>query len=237
MKQEWLHHHRRNRLILFCNGWGMDANPFLPLSATDVDVLMFSDYHDLRLEPAGQTERNNPAFDPADLLADLFNRYTHVSLIAWSMGVWAGQRIFHPWRQHLQTAIAVNGTLCPIDDRFGIPVQIYDSTLAGFNEAGRLKFYRRMCHHRNILDTFLAHQPQRSIANQRLELAALPGQVICQPAESAIYTKSVVTTRDLIMPTANQLAFWQGRDVLSLEGSHFPFYRWESWEEMLNALQ
>jgi hypothetical protein len=47
----------------------------------------------------------------------------------------------------------------------------------------------------------------------------------------------IVTTRDLVMPTAAQLAFWQGHDILSLEGSHFPFYRWNSWEEMLNALK
>lgn len=241
MKHEWLHHHGRNRLILFCNGWGMDANPFRPLTAAGVDVLMFSDYQGPGFEHAGPTERNNleQTFDPADL----FDRYTHVSLIAWSMGVRAGQQIFHSWAHRLQEAIAINGTLCPIDDRFGIPVEIYAATLARFNEAGRLKFYRRMCHDchdchdRNILATFLAHQPQRSIANQRLELAALLDQTDCQPAESAIYTRVVVTTRDLVMPTAGQLAFWQGHDILSLEGSHFPFYRWNSWEEMLNALK
>jgi len=235
MKHEWLYHHGQSRLILFCNGWGMDANPFRPLTATDVDVLMFSDYHDLSIEHAGKTGRNNleQAFDPDDL----FDRYPHVSLIAWSMGVWAGQRIFHSWAHRLQEAIAINGTLCPIDDRFGIPIEIYAATLARFNEAGRLKFYRRMCHDRNILDTFLAHQPQRSLANQRLELAALLDQADCQPAESAIYSRVIVTTRDLVMPTAGQLAFWQGHDILSLEGSHFPFYRWNSWEEMLSALQ
>lgn len=235
MKQQWLHHHRRNRLILFCNGWGMDATPFLPLTATDVDVLMLFDYHDLGAERNGQMDGNSPG-STLDCTT-LFRQYQHVSLIAWSMGVWAGQQLFHPWAHRLQAAIAINGTLCPIDDGFGIPVQIYDSTLARFNEAGRLKFYRRMCHDPGILTAFLAHQPQRSIASQRLELAALPGQMTCQTAQSAIYTKVVVTTRDLIMPTANQLAFWQGRDVLSLEGSHFPFYRWENWEAILTALQ
>jgi len=221
MNCAWLYRRHRERLILFCNGWGMDTTPFLPLTATDVDVLMFFDYHDLR-----------PDLD----LAGLFQRYSHISLISWSMGVWAGQQLFRPWAPSLREAIAINGTLCPIDDGFGIPAGVYAATLARFNEAGRLKFYRRMCHHRNILDTFLAHQPQRSVANQRLELAALRDLTDCQPAESAIYTKAVVTTRDLIMPTANQLTFWQGRAILSLEGPHFPFYRWNSWEKMLDAL-
>ncbi len=230
MKGEWLYRQQREQLILFCNGWGMDATPFRPLTATNVDVLMLFDYHDLPPEDSPR----NPAPDLD--LADLFRRYSHISLIAWSMGVWAGQQLFHPWARLLQESIAINGTLCPIDDGFGIPVQVYAATLARLNEASRLKFYHRMCHDRKILATFLAHQPQRTITSQHRELAALQDLTSCQPAESAIYSKVVVTTRDLVMPTANQLAYWQGRDILSLDGSHFPFYRWNSWESMLNAL-
>jgi biotin synthesis protein BioG len=231
MKCEWLYRQHRERLILFCNGWGMDATPFQPLTATDVDVLMLFDYHDLRPVDG---ERNNPAPDLD--LDDLFRRYSHISLIAWSMGVWAGQQLFRPWARFLRESIAINGTLCPIDDGFGIPIQVYAATLAQFNEDSRLKFYRRMCHHRNILAAFLAHQPQRTITSQHRELATLQDLTSCQPAESAIYSKVVVTTRDLVMPTANQLAFWQGHDILTLAGSHFPFYRWDSWEKMLEAL-
>ncbi len=230
MKSEWLYRQHRERLILFCNGWGMDATPFRPLTATDVDVLMLFDYHDL---PPEDSPRNSA---PDLNLADLFRRYSHISLIAWSMGVWAGQQLFRPWASFMQERIAINGTLCPIDDEFGIPVQVYAATLARLNEAGRLKFYHRMCHDRNILATFLAHQPQRTITSQRRELAALQDLTACQPADSAIYSKVIVTSRDLVMPTANQLAYWQGHDILSLAGSHFPFYRWDSWEGMLNAL-
>jgi biotin synthesis protein BioG len=235
MKGEWLHRQQREHLLLFCNGWGMDTNPFLPLTATDLDVLMFSDYQDPGLNQGGSSE---PASSfPAARLADLFNHYPKISLIAWSMGVWAGQQLFAPWAHRLHRAIAINGTLCPIDDRFGIPTQVYAATLAQFHEAGRLKFYRRMCHDRKNLETFLTHQPKRSLASQRLELAALQEQVSCQPPEASLYSRVVITSQDLVMPTASQLAFWQGHNILSLEGSHFPFYRWDSWEEMLNALQ
>jgi len=235
MKGEWLHRQQREHLILFCNGWGMDTNPFFPLTATDLDVLMFSDYQDLGCEHPGSSE---PAGSfPAAGLADLFNHYPKISLIAWSMGVWAGQQLFGPWAHRLHRAIAINGTLCPIDDRFGIPTQVYAATLAQFHEAGRLKFYRRMCHDRKILETFLLHQPKRTLASQRLELAALQNQVSCQLAESSNYTRVIITSQDLVMPTANQLAFWQGQNILSLEGSHFPFYRWNSWETLLKALQ
>lgn len=229
MKYEWLHRHQRQHLILFCNGWGMDANPFRPLAATESDVLVLSDYHDLIQEPG----HSCPDPDPANLLGP----YPRISLIAWSMGVWAGQQLFGNRRLCLHETIAINGTLCPIDDRFGIPPQIYDGTLNQFNEAGRLKFYRRMCHDRNTLPTFLEHQPERSLASQHRELEALRNRVFCQAAEGSIYTRIIVTSRDLVIPTANQLSFWQGQNVLNMEGAHFPFYRWHSWEALLEELR
>jgi pimeloyl-[acyl-carrier protein] methyl ester esterase len=235
MKGEWLHRQQRDHLLLFCNGWGMDSHPFLPLTATDLDVLMLFDYQDPEPEQDGVSQ--SASSFPAAGLADLFNRYPRISLIAWSMGVWAGQQLFAPWAHRLHRAIAINGTLCPIDDGFGIPVTVYAATLARFNGAGRLKFYRRMCQKREILETFLTHQPKRSLASQRLELAALHKQVSCQPPQSSLYSRVVISSQDLVMPTASQLAFWQGHNILSLEGSHFPFYRWESWDEMLRALQ
>lgn len=221
MKSIWLHQHQKERLIIFCNGWGMDATPFLPLGARDHDVLMLSDYRDLTLD-----------FEPAPL----FRRYQHTILVSWSMGVWVGQQIFQPWLHCLQGAIAINGTLCPIHDQFGIPVQLYAATLEQFSAASRLKFYRRMCRDRQTLDTFLGHQPQRSVESQTLELAALQGQVNCQPAEDAIYTKVMIAGQDLVVPTANQIAFWQGRDILQVEGSHFLFYGWNSWDELVGTL-
>lgn len=218
MKSEWLHRQQHDHLIIFCNGWGMDATPFQPLVAKDYDVLMLFDYYDLSLDCDFET---------------LFGSYQDIVLISWSMGVWAGQQIFQPWSHRLRKAIAVNGTLCPIHDQFGIPVLLYEATLAQFSEASRLKFYRRMCRDHRSVDTFLKNQPQRSVKNQRLELAALHGQVSCWPAEDAIYTKVLIADKDLVVPTANQLAFWQGREVHRIEGAHFPFYGWQSWDELV----
>lgn len=221
MISTWLHHQQQEQLIIFCNGWGMDRTPFLPLGARDYDVLILSDYRDLALD-----------WDPASL----FSRYQSTILVSWSMGVWVGQQIFQPWSHLLQGSIAINGTLCPIHDQFGIPVQLYGATLAQFSETSRLKFYRRMCRERQSFVTFLDHQPKRSVESQRLELAALQRQVNCQPAESAIYTKVVIGSQDLVMPTANQIAFWQGREIHRIEGSHFLFYGWESWDDLVGTL-
>ena len=221
MKSAWLHQQRHEQLIIFCNGWGMDAIPFLPLGAREYDVLMLFDYRDLTLD--------------CDLAA-LFKQYQKTFLVSWSMGVWAGQQIFQSWSHGLQGAIAINGTLCPIHDQFGIPVRLYDATLEQFSETTRLKFYRRMCRDRQIFNTFLDNQPQRSVQNQGLELAALQGQVTCHPAETAIYAQVVIANQDLVVPTANQLAFWQGREVRRIEGPHFPFYGWNTWDELMGTV-
>jgi len=219
MKSVWLHQRRNKCLIIFCNGWGMDANPFLPLGTRNYDVLMLFDYYDLTID-------ENPEF--------LFQCYQRTYLVSWSMGVWVGQQIFQPWSHCLQGAIAINGTLCPVDDQFGIPEQLYDATLEQFSAASRLKFYRRMCKDRQAFDTFLQHQPARSLENQRLELEALQRLVSCQVALEAIYTRVLIADQDLVVPAANQIAFWQGQESLRLKGAHFLFYRWNSWDELMD---
>jgi len=222
MKSEWLHRQQKERLIILCNGWGMDANPFLPLGAREYDVLILSDYRDLSLD--------------CDL-ATLIDSYQSAFLVSWSMGVWVGQQIFQPWSHRLQGAIAINGTLCPIHDQFGIPEQIYGATLEQFHAASRQKFYRRMCRDRKVFDTFLTHQPQRSVVDQRWELVALQRQVSCQTAEDAIYRHIVIAGQDMVVPTTNQLAFWQGRAIRLVEGNHFLFYRWNSWDELMGMIE
>jgi pimeloyl-[acyl-carrier protein] methyl ester esterase len=219
MKTLWLHKHNRNRLLVFCNGWGMDGCPFVPLQAQAVDVLMCYDYTDLEAD---------------EDLSAVIESYAEASLIGWSMGVWAGQCLFAASACQFQRKIAINGTLCPIHDQFGIPVDIFSSTLENFYEAARLKFYRRMCRERGTLETFLAHQPERGIDNQRLELQRLLQATGCLCAEDSIYTDIVIAKRDFILPTANQQRFWQDQNVHILDGSHFLFYGWESWDDILH---
>jgi len=128
-----MHRHSRQALIVFCNGWGMDDRPFRHLEADRCDVLMLWDYRQMTPVP--------------DIVA-LAGQYAEIYLVGWSMGVWAGQRMFSPVREHFQAAIAVNGTLCPIHDRFGIPEATIAGTLRNFSEVSRDKLYLRMCRDR-----------------------------------------------------------------------------------------
>jgi pimeloyl-[acyl-carrier protein] methyl ester esterase len=214
----WLHRHHRDRLVIFCNGWGMDGTPFSHLQAHSLDVLMCCNFAEPSLHH--------------DLL-NAMDGYPEVSLIAWSMGVWAGQYLFSGIPQRFTKNIAINGTLCPIHDLYGIPVELFAATLAGFNAASRLKFYRRMCGGRDILERFLAHQPIRQIDDQREELEYLMGKTDCSPTGNSIYTDIVIADKDRIMPTENQQRFWQSAKIHVVDGSHFLFYGWDSWDTLL----
>jgi pimeloyl-[acyl-carrier protein] methyl ester esterase len=224
MKTLWLHKCNRERLLVFCNGWGMDGRPFVPLQAHAYDVLMCYDYSD-------------PDLEINQDIIELIGGYTEAHLLGWSMGVWAGQRLFAAQADLFQWKIAVNGTLCPIHDRFGIPTHIFSSTLDNFNETARLKFYRRMCRERGTLEAFLAHQPERNIEDQRQELESLLHSADCLSADVSIYQDIVIADRDFIMPSACQERFWTQKNARIIDGSHFLFYGWNSWDDVLQALR
>lgn len=225
MESSWLHKGKHEKLIVFCNGWGMDGCPFYGLASGGYDVWMLYDYRRIG-GPDGQLP-----------IESVFQDYRQIYLVGWSMGVWVGQKLFAD-KQHLfHRTIAINGTLCPIDDRYGIPVQVYDATLAGFSEAARLKFYKRMCREKNSLNRFLARQPQRTVQDQADELVAVREMVDCLDAGKSLYREILVSEQDFIIPTANQLNFWQHGSVTRLKGYHFPFYLWQSWDQLLDSLE
>lgn len=222
MKSKWLHKKKASGLIIFCNGWGMDEYPVRFLESDQYDVLMLYDYSSIV---------------PDTDFQQLFVGYSSVVLVSWSMGVWAGQQLFAGCRDGFSTTIAINGTLCPIDDQYGIPEKTVRSTLENLDEKGRLKFYSRMFRDRELYGDFLNQQPRRSVADQKNELAALLETVVCKVEEDPIYTTAIVSSRDLIMPTKNQLRFWPEKRVTRVDGSHFLFYSYDSWDDLITKAE
>ena len=222
MKSYWLQKKGRDDLIVFCSGWGMDQNPVLHMKSETFDVLTLWNYTD---------------FDCQVDFQELFSKYRSCTLVGWSMGVWAGQKLFSKFKSHLSRAIAINGTLCPIDDHFGIPTAVYTSTQEQYSEQTRLKFYKRMCRRKSILDTFLLRQPQRSVQDQIDELAVLKNSVNCLPARDSIYRDILISTRDLVVPTKNQVSFWQAKEdckIILLDEAHYPFTTFDNWEQLMD---
>jgi biotin synthesis protein BioG len=222
MKIEWLHRENSGSLLIFFNGWGMDGHPFRLLSSDRYDVLMCFDY------------TNEAAVPDVEKLAE---KYSTIILAAWSMGVAYAQRLFAAKRNFFQQRIAINGTLCPIHDTFGIPVDIFNSTLTNISEKTILNFYHRMCRSRQILGAFLENRPLRTVNSQKEELQTIFRTIGCIREEESIYTDVIISKKDLIIPTANQLHFWHTANVSLIPGFHFPFYQWKSWDQLVMSTE
>jgi biotin synthesis protein BioG len=222
LKHKWLHKQQKTKLLIFCNGWGMDGEPVKHLKSDSSNVLMLYDYTSL------ESEIN---------IAELVNTYKTISLISWSMGVWAGQQIFNKMQMSFTSSIAINGTLCPISDSYGIPEKIVHATHDTLNEKQRLKFYYRMCRDRDLYKRFITNQPKRTVADQKQELNSLLENAICKAQEKPVYSRAIVASHDLIIPTQNQLEFWPEKIVKQVDGSHFLFYAYASWDELLKMAE
>ena len=74
MRIEWLNKKGSDRVIVFFHGWGMDAAGVSHLQIED-DVLMCYDYRSL------------------DFAFPDLGYYRCIYVVAWSMGVWAADRV------------------------------------------------------------------------------------------------------------------------------------------------
>lgn len=196
MKIERLQYNESPKLLLIFGGWGSGPSLFgrewLP---KDRDVVLFYDYSTIPTKES---------------LAQIVKGYELVSVVAWSLGVWMANRVLYDYRElPIERAIAVGGTVLPIDDNYGIPKGIFEGTLKGLSPISLQKFRRRMCGV-NLQD-FLNHLPDRDFDNLKLELEYLY-QIITSAdyTPSPLWSEAYLGKGDYIFPMENQQAFWEG---------------------------
>ncbi len=180
------------RLILIFAGWGMDANPFRGLVREGYDIAVAWDY-------------TTEDFDFSAL-----RHYREVVVIAWSLGVYEASRLLPGSGLDVTLTVAVNGTMTPVDDRRGIPVAVFDGTLATLSDASLRKFNRRMCGSTERLATFDAARPDRTLESLRSELAAIGDRAKSTPAPHYNWDIAIIGTADHIFPAAGQTEAWSG---------------------------
>lgn len=236
MKWQWIQQQHKPGLILFFNGWGMDKRPLQHLQADDGnDVLMLYDYRDLDLDE--------------DVLT-LVNSYSTLSVIAWSMGVWAYARIHEQFRPKIRHAIAINGSCRPIHEAYGIAPNVYQATIDRFSEQGKQKFFKRMCVSHDTFAQFQACCPRRALDEQQAELIAIQQQSTLHESEARelkthglrtqepvapCFNCALIARQDRIIPSDSQRRYWEGTtDYTYIDAPHFPFFLWKSWNAILD---
>lgn len=218
MKIDKIRNQRGDKLLLVFAGWSVSPDLFRHLEGPDEDsdLWICYDYRDLTFEEG-------------------LSAYQEINLIAWSLGVWAAAVVLRGKETTVNEAIAVNGTLCPVHDTWGIPETIFRGTLDNVTEEGIRRFNRRMYGKREIqqacepadaraLDEIRDELQQLYLAIRKDGLAA---------ASSPLYKRALISSADRIFPAQNLRAFWQDRlPVTEVDAPHFPFYLWKHWEEI-----
>lgn len=233
MKTEWLRKEGSEKLLIFFNGWGMDGRIAAHLvnksleeggneacnEAFTEDVLVCYDYRTL---------------EPGEGFMAEVSRYPHITVVAWSFGVWAAQQVKLP---PVARALALNGTLYPVHDTLGISSVVFQATLASYSEESRNRFNRRMCGSSEAFACFSTMSPSRDTSEQKEELEALNTHFQSRSLPSTPdwhYSHAVIGGRDLVFPAEQQYAAWRGvPQTIIGDMAHFPFFHFTTLQELL----
>lgn len=222
MKTSWLNKQDNKTLIVFFAGWSFDPKPFEFLACGKYDVLFVYDYNDF----------NFPS--------EKFENYQNKTLIAWSMGVFAAYMLKDLFIG-FDRKIAVNGTVTPVDDEFGIPVKIFELTLKHAQKGLEGKFYANTLQTDEEYQKYMSNPVQRPIQNRVSELESLYSLIKNKGniGYEKFYDCALVSEDDKIIPFANQLASHKANGVqtIIIPYGHNPFYNFGSWEEIIQCGQ
>ena len=216
MKAAWLQRRGRPRALIFFAGWGMDEAPFRRLAADRWDVMVYYDFRRM---------------DQVPCLAEV-EAYPELALAAWSLGCAAANRLAQERRWTLSRALAINGTIVPEDDQAGIPARWITATMERLTEGGWEKFVRRMCSDARSHTAFRAAPSGRDLHGAVEELKALRH---LPPPAACVFGAAVVSKLDRVILPENQRRCWEryGVPIHPIDGPHYLFHLWTSWEEVL----
>lgn len=217
MKQHFIIRSNSKHLLLFFAGWGMDETPFTDIHPLHCDWMICYDYRSLEFDES------------------LLRGYSEITLVGWSMGVWAVSRIMELYPGlPVSRSIAVNGTLHPVDESKGIAPTIVEGTLEGLTEQTLQKFQRRMCGSSAEYKVFQSVAPQRPVEELKEELAAIQKQYLSLGAPGFHWQKAVIGRNDRIFIPENQRRAWEN-NVDLIEESEAAHYQRELFHTVLTG--
>jgi biotin synthesis protein BioG len=209
-------HTGNKKLILFFAGWSASPALFTHLEVpSDFDLAICYDYRnfdfDLDLSP-----------------------YDDLKVVAWSLGVWVAEKMIFEHPACYTDTIAINGTPTPIDDRLGIPVDIFDATLRNITPDGLTHFNRRMFGSRSVMEMFKEVET-RGVDELEDELRHLADSIRRYRSNVGIcWKKAILGTDDKIFPFGNMFCYWTNMsEIQTIEAPHYPFLVWKRWNEII----
>lgn len=191
-------------LILIFAGWSADSSLFSDIRRKGWDTAVVHDFSGL------------------DFDNSILDNYSTVYLYAWSLGVFAASKSVAA--EKITAAFAVNGTLKPVDDIYGIPVAIYDGTEQNLSDKNLQKFRRRMFSSSTLFnDKLQSFTKVNDIDNLRHQLRLIKNETLNQPKSLLKWGKAYIGNDDRIIPPANQYEAWKKEEteIIRLNESHY----------------
>lgn len=214
---------KNKRLVVVYGGWGTDENVFTPLCSDDFDFILFYNY----------------SADEAFVLPEI-KIYEKITLIGWSIGVWAAEYLSAKTGIKPDVTIAVNGTPIPADDHYGIPRSEFESTLNNITEMDMEDFYIRMFGDKRTYKTNINRVPVRTVKSLHDELRWLYNRIMEQKEPGFRWDYAVISSKDKIFPAKNLLGYWgkeKSTKQIILPFSHYLFHEWNTYPDFISFVE
>jgi len=214
---------KNTHLVVLYGGWGTDENVFTPLCNDEFDFILFYNY----------------SADEALVLPEM-KTYEKITLIGWSLGVWAAEHLSLKTGIKPDITIAVNGTPVPVDDQYGIPLNVFEGTLNNITEENIDKFYFRMFGDKKSYLTNKDRIPHRTLKSLHDELRWLYNRIMEQKEPHFRWDFAVTSEIDRVFPSKNLEGYWEKEMCtkhIVLQLPHYLFSNWVSFTDFISFVE
>lgn len=215
MKLSWLNNSGNEDLIVFFSGWSVEPEHLSFLRTDGFDVVMLHSYDSFEL-PEINTEK-----------------YKNVTVAAFSFGVFIASFSLKE-KNIAKEYFAINGTFKPVDNSYGIRKMVFEKTLSDLSVETFDQFQKNMFD--NDADFIIfssSFKVAKTIAELKKELEFIRDNLERPVTDISIFSKTVISKNDRIIPARNQIEFWKNCKNEIIESGHFPFYKFQSWNELI----
>lgn len=212
MKYEYLNCGGTDLAVLF-GGWA-----FSPAMVSGLDTGRFSL---LSLYDCAEVSEEEVAG-----IREIAASYGSLSLLAWSFGVFHASRLKSTLFKGMEfeRSVAVNGTLTPVDDLYGIPDAIFRGTLDHLDERNLHKFFIRVFGGARAFSATGLTASDYDMDFLKRELEAVFSLQSGHVPDASEWDFAVVGGRDMIFPPENMYRAWEASGVRTVSFEDMPHY-------------
>lgn len=214
---------KNNQLLVVYGGWGSDENIYVPMVDDDYDFILFYNYS---------------ADEP--LILPEMKTYQKVTLVGFSLGVFAASYLSPKSGITPDITIAINGTPFPVDEKYGIHRNVFEGTLNNITDETIGKFYLRMYGDKKTFNAVKNILPRRTLKSLHDELRWLYNRIMEADGTGFKWNYAITSENDRVFPSESQKSYWsnvQETEKIVLPLPHYFFHKWGNFSGFLGFVE